>query len=158
MNSVPRGLKPVRASTGHLQRHLLLLLGLWKANHVRLSSQDVKRGTFSHRRSVLHNQKTGKAVLPFRSQADFYSQQQLCQNLLLATMARVLNTRVHDLSGSFSKSSLSELDDVQGHPGSDKQDTLFKRLIKNQNDPSDLEGIRRLVLCSGKVYYELDEE
>ncbi|KAJ7956097.1 putative 2-oxoglutarate dehydrogenase [Quillaja saponaria] len=56
------------------------------------------------------------------------------------------------------KSNLSEFDDVQGHPGFDKQGTRFKRLIKDQNDHSDLEeGIRRLVLCSGKVYYELDE-
>ncbi|CAA6661772.1 unnamed protein product [Spirodela intermedia] len=57
------------------------------------------------------------------------------------------------------KSNLSEFDDVQGHPGFDKQGTRFKRLIKDQNDHSDLEeGIRRLVLCSGKVYYDLDEE
>ncbi|XP_004307551.1 PREDICTED: 2-oxoglutarate dehydrogenase, mitochondrial-like [Fragaria vesca subsp. vesca] len=57
------------------------------------------------------------------------------------------------------KSNLSEFDDVEGHPGFDKQGTKFKRLIKDQNDHSDLEeGIRRLVLCSGKIYYELDEE
>ncbi|KAL0429457.1 UNVERIFIED_CONTAM: 2-oxoglutarate dehydrogenase, mitochondrial [Sesamum radiatum] len=56
------------------------------------------------------------------------------------------------------KSHLSEFDDVEGHPGFDKQGTRFKRLIKDQNDHSDLEeGIRRLILCSGKVYYELDE-
>lgn len=52
------------------------------------------------------------------------------------------------------KSNLSEFDDVQGHPGFDKQGTRFKRLIKDQNDHSDLEeGIRRLVLCSGKVVF-----
>lgn len=57
------------------------------------------------------------------------------------------------------KSNLSEFDDVQGHPGFDKQGTRFKRLIKDQNDHSDQEeGIDRLILCSGKVYYELDEE
>ncbi|KAL9238197.1 hypothetical protein vseg_012658 [Gypsophila vaccaria] len=57
------------------------------------------------------------------------------------------------------KSNLSEFDDVEGHPGFDKQGTRFKRLIKDQNMHSDREeGIRRLVLCSGKVYYELDEE
>ncbi|XP_071724155.1 uncharacterized protein [Rutidosis leptorrhynchoides] len=56
------------------------------------------------------------------------------------------------------KSNLAEFDDVKGHPGYDKQGTKFKRLIKDQNGHSDLEeGIRRLVLCSGKVYYELDE-
>ena len=52
----------------------------------------------------------------------------------------------------FCKSNLSEFDDVQGHQGFDKQGTRFKRLIKDQNDHSDLEkGIKRLVLCSGKV-------
>lgn len=50
------------------------------------------------------------------------------------------------------KSNLSEFDDVKGHPGFDKQGTRFKRLIKDQNNHSDREeGIRRLVLCSGKV-------
>ena len=50
------------------------------------------------------------------------------------------------------RSNLSEFDDVQGHPGFDKQGTRFKRLIKDQNYHSDVEeGIRRLVLCSGKV-------
>uniref|UniRef100_A0A1D1YN04 2-oxoglutarate dehydrogenase, mitochondrial n=2 Tax=Anthurium amnicola TaxID=1678845 RepID=A0A1D1YN04_9ARAE len=57
------------------------------------------------------------------------------------------------------KSNLSEFDDVQGHPGFDKQGTRFKRLVKDQNAHSDLEeGIRRLILCSGKVYYDLDEQ
>ncbi|KAE8671985.1 Nodulin MtN21 /EamA-like transporter family protein [Hibiscus syriacus] len=60
----------------------------------------------------------------------------------------------------FCKSNLSEFDDVQGHEGFDKQGTRFKRLlIKDQNNHLDLEKcIKRLVLCSGKVYYELDEE
>ncbi|XP_019181255.1 PREDICTED: 2-oxoglutarate dehydrogenase, mitochondrial-like [Ipomoea nil] len=57
------------------------------------------------------------------------------------------------------KSNLSEFDDVEGHPGFDKQGTRFKRLIKDKNDHSELEqGIRRLILCSGKVYYDLEEE
>ncbi|KAL2643867.1 hypothetical protein R1flu_011454 [Riccia fluitans] len=57
------------------------------------------------------------------------------------------------------KSNLSDFDNVEGHPGFDKQGTRFKRLIKDQNNHSDNEpGIRRLVLCSGKVYYELEEE
>ena len=52
------------------------------------------------------------------------------------------------------KSNLSEFDDVQGHPGFDKQGTRFKRLIKDQNHHSDLEeGIRRFILCSGKVCF-----
>uniref|UniRef100_A0A803NDP7 2-oxoglutarate dehydrogenase, mitochondrial n=1 Tax=Chenopodium quinoa TaxID=63459 RepID=A0A803NDP7_CHEQI len=49
------------------------------------------------------------------------------------------------------KSYLSELDDLH--------QTSFKRLLEDKNYQSDLEkGVRRLVLCSGKVYYELDDE
>ncbi|XP_008794897.1 2-oxoglutarate dehydrogenase, mitochondrial-like [Phoenix dactylifera] len=56
------------------------------------------------------------------------------------------------------KSHLSEFDDLEGHPGFGKQGTRFKRLIKDQNDHKEVEeGINRLILCSGKVYYELDE-
>ncbi|KAJ8760315.1 hypothetical protein K2173_011868 [Erythroxylum novogranatense] len=63
------------------------------------------------------------------------------------------------LRHKYCKSNLSEFDDVQGDKASDRQGTRFKRLIKDKNDHSDREeGIRRLILCSGKVYYELDEE
>jgi len=56
------------------------------------------------------------------------------------------------LRSKVCRSNLSEFDDVQGHPGFDKQGTRFKRLIKDQNYLSDVEeGVRRLVLCSGKV-------
>ena len=33
-------------------------------NHVRMSGQDVERGTFSHRHSILHDQKTGERYAP----------------------------------------------------------------------------------------------
>ncbi|KAM7258056.1 hypothetical protein ACFE04_013797 [Oxalis oulophora] len=56
------------------------------------------------------------------------------------------------------RSNLEEFDDVKGHPGFDKQGTRFKRLIKDQYLHADREdGVRRLVLCSGKIYYELSE-
>ncbi len=52
------------------------------------------------------------------------------------------------------RSNLSEFDDVQGHPGFDKQGTRFKRLIKDKSDHGAVEeSIRRLILCSGKVLY-----
>jgi 2-oxoglutarate dehydrogenase E1 component len=42
----------------------LLILSLVTGNHVRLSGQDVERGTFSHRHSVLHDQNTGAMYCP----------------------------------------------------------------------------------------------
>lgn len=35
-----------------------------EGNHVRLSGQDVERGTFSHRHSVIHDQETGEQYCP----------------------------------------------------------------------------------------------
>lgn len=35
-----------------------------EGNHVRLSGQDVERGTFSHRHAVLHDQETGEKYCP----------------------------------------------------------------------------------------------
>lgn len=37
---------------------------LAEGNHVRLSGQDVERGTFSHRHAVLHDQRTGEKFCP----------------------------------------------------------------------------------------------
>lgn len=37
---------------------------LVEGNHVRLSGQDVERGTFSHRHAVLHDQETGEEYCP----------------------------------------------------------------------------------------------
>lgn len=37
---------------------------LVEGNHVRLSGQDVERGTFSHRHAVLHDQETGEKYCP----------------------------------------------------------------------------------------------
>ena len=37
---------------------------LSEGNHVRLSGQDVERGTFTHRHAVLHDQKTGERYCP----------------------------------------------------------------------------------------------
>jgi 2-oxoglutarate dehydrogenase E1 component len=40
---------------------------LLEGNHVRLSGQDVERGTFSHRHAVLHDQKTGDRFVPLNT-------------------------------------------------------------------------------------------
>ena len=38
--------------------------GMCAGNHVRLSGQDVERGTFSHRHDVVHDQKNGDKYTP----------------------------------------------------------------------------------------------
>ena len=38
-----------------------------EGNHVRLSGQDVERGTFSHRHAVIKDQSTGERFLPSRN-------------------------------------------------------------------------------------------
>jgi hypothetical protein len=39
---------------------------LSEGNHVRLSGQDVERGTFSHRHAVLHDQNTGEICVVYK--------------------------------------------------------------------------------------------
>ncbi|KAI4351093.1 hypothetical protein L6164_005479 [Bauhinia variegata] len=64
----------------------------------------------------------------------------------------------HLLRHKECRSNLSEFEDNGGLPGS-AECSRFKRVIKEQNNHSDLEeGIRRLIFCSGKVYYDLDDE
>eukprot|EP01133_Synstelium_polycarpum_P018065 gene18065-21582_t len=43
---------------------------LLEGNHVRLSGQDVERGTFSHRHSVLHDQNNGSTYTPLKRLQD----------------------------------------------------------------------------------------
>ncbi|OQS07064.1 2-oxoglutarate dehydrogenase E1 component [Thraustotheca clavata] len=42
---------------------------LLEGNHVRISGQDVQRGTFSHRHAVLHDQKTNNEFIPLNTLA-----------------------------------------------------------------------------------------
>lgn len=45
-------------------------VGLCAGNHVRMSGQDVERGTFSHRHAVVHDQKTGERYFPLANVFD----------------------------------------------------------------------------------------
>jgi 2-oxoglutarate dehydrogenase E1 component len=46
---------------------------LLEGNHVRLTGQDVQRGTFSHRHAVVIDQKTGEGYCPLNHLAKFTS-------------------------------------------------------------------------------------
>jgi len=46
---------------------------LMEGNHVRLSGQDVQRGTFSHRHAVVKDQKTGASYTPLNNLAEHMS-------------------------------------------------------------------------------------
>eukprot|EP00968_Pinguiococcus_pyrenoidosus_P015164 scaffold1396_cov252-Pinguiococcus_pyrenoidosus.AAC.27 len=46
---------------------------LLEGNHVRITGQDVERGTFSHRQAVLHDQKTGETYVPLNNLAEIKS-------------------------------------------------------------------------------------
>ncbi|RRT80577.1 hypothetical protein B296_00006473 [Ensete ventricosum] len=201
-----------------------------EGNHVRLSGQDVERGTFSHRHSVIHDQQTGEKYCPldhivmnqdeelftvsnseiikfFRISVENpngYAKLGLLFYFPMVTMVKAQNIQVLDWSMSDDnpyvipemdptlrkqiqecnwqvvnihrefrkpliviapknllrhkdcKSNLSEFDDLEGHPGFDKQGTRFKRLIKDQNNHKEIEeGINRLILCSGKASHEI---
>ncbi len=60
------------------------------------------------------------------------------------------------------RSDLAEFDDVE--QGGDAQGTRFKRLIMDKHatdralQPAPMPGVQRLIMCTGKVFYELDAE
>lgn len=57
------------------------------------------------------------------------------------------------------KSPLAEFNDREGTPGFEKRGTRFRRVINDERLRGEKEpGVRRVVMCSGKVYYELEEE
>ncbi len=60
MRYIQRNLIFSRATAESLAFGTLLL----EDNHVRLSGQDVERGTFSHRHVVIHDQNTGETFVP----------------------------------------------------------------------------------------------
>jgi 2-oxoglutarate dehydrogenase E1 component len=81
MTTLPKNFKPHRAVKKIFDlRHQMIETGegidwavgealafatlIVEGNHVRLSGQDVERGTFSHRHSVVHDQETGEQYCP----------------------------------------------------------------------------------------------
>ena len=54
------------------------------------------------------------------------------------------------------RSSLSEFDEIQDHPGlDDEEGSRFKRLIPDHHKQVD-KGINRFILCSGQVSRPVD--
>ena len=66
MCTTPPKLLPLEAYT---LAHRLSMCGC-AGNHVRMSGQDVERGTFSHRHAVVHDQKTGERYFPLANVFD----------------------------------------------------------------------------------------
>ncbi|PKI62089.1 hypothetical protein CRG98_017462 [Punica granatum] len=67
ITTLPENFKPhrgVKKVYEQLAEALAFATLLVEGNHVRLSGQDVERGTFSHRHSVLHDQETGEKYCP----------------------------------------------------------------------------------------------
>ena len=70
-----------------------------EGNHVRLSGQDVERGTFSHRHSVLHDQLTGDKYCPLdhvimNQEEEMFTVSNRYENLLCLQALHLNN--VHD--------------------------------------------------------------
>ncbi|KDO20700.1 oxoglutarate dehydrogenase [Saprolegnia parasitica CBS 223.65] len=55
---------------------------LLEGNHVRISGQDVERGTFSHRHAVLHDQKTNNEHVPLNTLAPTLTRRRRCNSSL----------------------------------------------------------------------------
>ena len=72
---------------------------------VRLSGEDAERGTFFHRHAVLHDQVTGKELMPLQTCSSLESSVQIHNSLLSETNLKfnlaVLPNRIFILSGSF---------------------------------------------------------
>ncbi|KAG6383476.1 hypothetical protein SASPL_115243 [Salvia splendens] len=65
-------------------------------NHVRLSGQDVERGTFSHRHSVLHDQETGEKYCPLDHV--MMNQHEEMFNVFIIYLRRIIDTESSSLS------------------------------------------------------------
>jgi len=71
---------------------------LLEGNHVRLSGQDVQRGTFSHRHAVLIDQNTGESYTPANSLAKFSVPQAPLNKTIAADVQAILTCRNSILS------------------------------------------------------------
>eukprot|EP00887_Chlorella_sp_A99_P003603 scaffold7.g3603.t1 len=123
---------------------------LAEGNHVRLSGQDVERGTFSHRHAVVHDQRTGDKYTPLG-----HLHRQFRKPLVVFSPKNLLR---HPQA----KSMLEEFDEMPEDPNI--LGVRFRRVIMDEGstdrspNPPPEPSFKRLVFCTGKVYYELAAE
>ncbi|RQM23107.1 hypothetical protein B5M09_007861 [Aphanomyces astaci] len=175
---------------------------LLEGNHVRISGQDVERGTFSHRHAVLHDQDTNQEHVPLNTlaksvnpatavtipgehtQAPFQTdddpnvvppmdesnrmqiQQTNWQVVYCSTPAQYFHALRRQIHRDFRKplisvqpKSLLRLKQASSNLADLGPGTKFHRLLP---DPSSNlvadDQVKRVVFCTGKLYYELAAE
>ncbi|NCX45585.1 MAG: 2-oxoglutarate dehydrogenase E1 component [Burkholderiaceae bacterium] len=111
---------------------------------IRLSGEDSGRGTFSHRHSVLHDQADTnmQVVQPTTASQIFH--------LLRRQMIRQFRKPLIIMTP---KSLLRHKD--AGSPLIEFTKGEFQTVIPEQDDSLDPQKVERLIVCSGKVYYDL---
>ena len=74
-----QGAMPINWGYAEVMAYATLLS---EGHDIRITGQDVGRGTFSHRHAVLHNQKDGSAYIPLANVADNQPQIEICDSFL----------------------------------------------------------------------------
>ncbi len=78
-NKMTQGALPINWGYGEVMAYATLLN---EGHPIRLTGQDVGRGTFSHRHAVLHNQKNGETYTPLKNLSDTQPRLEIHDSLL----------------------------------------------------------------------------
>ncbi|KAI8428544.1 hypothetical protein MSG28_007312, partial [Choristoneura fumiferana] len=148
--------------------------------HVRLSGEDVERGTFSHRHHVLHHQKVDKAT--YCALAHLYPDQApytVCNSSLSeyghgqakwVRQSGIVLLQPHGMEGMIAlpfrkpliimtPKSLLRHPECKSSFDEMKEGTNFRRVIPEEGAASENPAnVKKLAFCTGRVYYDLIKE